>query len=281
MTQALTKTDELKRSVSLMKSQFKAALPKHIPTERFIRTIQTAIGTNPDLVQSSRQSFFAACTKAAQDGLLPDGREAAIVTFNSKSGKQASYMPMVAGILKKVRNSGELASLTAQVVYEKDEFKFWVDEQGEHITHTPLMFGERGGPIGCYALAKTKDNGIYIEVMTEEQINAVKNVSRGKNGPWSGDFFLEMWKKTVIKRLSKRLPMSTDLEFTMKADEELYDLEGAETEETQEDTPIRDVSKPSRLNDLMGDDGDEDDKEVIEAKAEQVQEPVSEEEVPI
>jgi hypothetical protein len=43
--------------------------------------------------------------KLAQDGLLPDGREAAVVMF----GNKAQAMPMIAGILKKVRQSGEVA----------------------------------------------------------------------------------------------------------------------------------------------------------------------------
>ena len=77
-------------------------------------------------------------------------------------------MSMVGGILKKVRNSGELSSITAQIVYENDEFNYYIDADGEHISHRPNMFGDRGKRIGAYALAKTKDGAIYVEVMTEK-----------------------------------------------------------------------------------------------------------------
>uniref|UniRef100_UPI00195373C4 recombinase RecT n=1 Tax=Klebsiella aerogenes TaxID=548 RepID=UPI00195373C4 len=46
-------------------------------------------------------------------GLLPDGREGAIVEFSGK----AQWMPMIGGLRKKVRNSGEIATWEAHVVY--------------------------------------------------------------------------------------------------------------------------------------------------------------------
>ncbi len=138
--------------------------------------------------------------KAAADGLLPDGREAALVQFKDS----VQYLPMVGGILKKIRNSGELSSITSQIVHKGDKFRYWVDGDGEHVEHEPLVFGERGEQIGVYALAKTKDGAVYIEVLTMAQIAAVKNVSRAKDGPWSGPFATEMHRKTAIRRLSKR-----------------------------------------------------------------------------
>jgi hypothetical protein len=76
-----------------------------------------------------------------------------------------------------------------------------------------------------FAIAKTKDGGVYMEVMGRSQIEQVRNVSRAKdNGPW-GPWYSEMARKTVIRRLSKRLPMSTDLEAVMHRDDELYELD--------------------------------------------------------
>lgn len=279
MSNALTPAQAVKKDLAAMKDQFKSALPNHISPEKFVRTIQTAVGTAPNLVVANKQSLFASAMKAAQDGLLPDGKEAAIVTFKNKQGEQiAQYMPMVGGILKKVRNSGELASITSQIVYKNDEFKFFIDDDGEHLSHTPELFKERGEAIGVYALAKTKDGAVYIEFMNSDEIKKVQNVSRGKNGPWSGPFASEMWRKTAIKRLSKRLPMSTDLEFTMRADDDLYDLE--QTEEKTEPPP-KDVTSPQRLSKLISEEAEQ---EVVETYADSDSEPteeLSEDEVPI
>lgn len=237
MSKALTPIEDLRRNLKALEPQFKMALPAHVTVERFTRIIVTAIQTSPSLLNANRASLYAACMKAAQDGLLPDGKDAALVPFKDT----VQYMPMVSGILKKVRNSGELASITSQIVHKNDTFKYWIDSNGEHLEHSPNMFEERGPVQGVYALAKMKDGSVYIEVLTMSQVEQVKKVSRSKDsGPW-GSFPEEMMKKTAIRRLSKRLPMSTDLEIVIKRDDDLYDLDTQPEENTvneiKEETP--------------------------------------------
>ncbi len=294
-SKALTPVDEIKGSLSKMEGQFKLALPPHIPVERFIRVVQTAITMTPDLAGADRTSLFAAAMKAAQDGLLPDGKEAAIVTFNVNLGnkanpkwiKKAQFMPMVAGILKKIRNSGELAMITSNVIYKNDEFRYWVDEQGEHLIHTPTIFSEdRGERIGVYALARTKDGAVYVEPMRASQVEDIKNASRSKDsGPWAGPFEDEMWRKSAIRRLAKRLPMSTDIEMTIHSDDEIFTppdpVEG-------EEAPIRETKKKSsRLHQTMGITNDmaeveQPAREVVETTVEsESAEPVSDADLPI
>jgi recombination protein RecT len=219
----------IRDEITNLAPQFKAALPPHIPVERFTRIVLTAVASDPDLARADRRSLLEASLRCAQDGLLPDKREAAFVVFNSnvaKNGEQATwvkkvvYIPMVAGLLKKIRNSGELASIAAHIVFENDQFDYQLGD-GEQINHKPLLKGPRGAPILAYAIARTKDGGTYREVMPREEIEAVRNFSKAKDsGPWSSPFYLEMWKKTVLRRLAKRLPMSTDLERDYFRDED-------------------------------------------------------------
>lgn len=247
-TKALKPVDELKSTLVKMEPQFKMALPAHIPPERFIRIVQTAVSTQPGLLSADRTSLFGACMSLAQQGLLPDNREAALVLFGSK----VTAMPMVAGILKKIRNSGELSSITAQIVHEHDEFQYWVDADGEHLSHRPKVFGDRGKEIGVYALAKTKDGAVYIEVMTTQQIESVRKVSRSKDtGPWAGPFQHEMWKKTAIRRLSKRLPMSTDLETAINTDDEMFQPAPQAPEPAETEVEVKAAPKRSRLKDAI------------------------------
>lgn len=248
----------LRNTLTQMEPEFQAALPEHVSAKKFVRTAMTAIQTTPALMRADRRSLFGELVKCASDGLLPDGQEAAIVPFKD----QAKYMPMVKGILKKVRNSGELASITAQVVYENDEFDYWVDTDGEHLTHKPKIFGDRGQKQGVYALAKTKDGGIYVEVLTSDDLKAIESASRGKNTPWSGPFRSEMEKKSAIRRLAKRLPMSTDLEQTIKADDEFYEFN--KPEEPRERAVVS--TTPSQLEQILEESGDP----VVDATAEKV-----------
>ena len=215
---------EVRSAVEKMAPQFKAALPAHIPVERFVRTTLTAVQTNPDLMEADRRTLFAAATRAAQMGLLPDGREGAIVTFGGK----CQFMPMLGGILKLVRNRGELASIDAQIVYKNDGFTYHpgVDQVPVHEVD---WFGDRGDAIGVYAVARMKTGDSYVEILNRRQIDQIRSVSRSKDsGPWVA-WWEEMWRKTAVRRLAKRLPLSTDLDgVTHDDDTELPPIAPAE-----------------------------------------------------
>jgi len=204
MTQMIKQFQE---TISRMDQQISDALPKHMPTEKFNRSLRTYMNENPKLLDCNRTSLLGAVMKCAQSGLFPDGREAALVKFKD----QVTFMPMVSGLLKLVRNSGEIKSITSHVVFNGEEFDYRISEEGEKFNHVPDFLGKKDDPIGAYALAITKDGGKYLCVMSKKEIMDVKSASRSStSGPWAGKFKLEMWKKTVIRRLTKTLPMSTD-----------------------------------------------------------------------
>jgi len=212
--------------------EFRAALPAHMPAERFARVVMTAVQQNPDLLRVERRSLWTSAMKCAQDGLLPDGREAALIPFNDrKRGMIAQYMPMIAGIRKKVRNSGEIATWDAHVVYANDAFEFELGDD-PFIKHRPALT-ERGKPVAAYSIATLKSGEKSREVMSLGEINAIRARSRAKDsGPWVTDF-AEMCRKTVARRHSKVLPMSTDLDDVLRRDDDLYDMQGAREEAAQ------------------------------------------------
>ena len=105
------------------------------------------------------------------------------------------------------------------------------------IVHKPFLGADRGKQIACYAIAKTKDGAIYREVMSVSDVEKVRSASRaGKFGPWV-DWWDEMAKKTVIRRLSKRLPSSADLDSVIKADDEAQGFTQIERREPINITP--------------------------------------------
>jgi len=250
--------EAMRLTVTKLESQFACALPPQIPVQKFIRTTMTAIQMNPDLLFADRRSVLAACMKAAQDGLLIDGREAALVIFRQRGEPVAQYMPMIGGLLKKLRNSGELATIAAHIAYEEDEFRYELGDE-ERIVHRPHLGTERGKPIAAYAIAKTKDGAVYREVMSVAQIEQVRDVSRAKNaGPWV-QWWDEMARKTVLRRLMKRLPSSADLDQVLSHDNETNDL-APQTSDAEQSL----VSRPSRLQASIGIDEDIPDAEIEE-----------------
>ncbi|CAO3358697.1 recombinase RecT [Azospirillum palustre] len=218
-----------------VKAQFALALPVHITPDKFVRTLMTAVAKNPDLAQADRRSLFNSCLEAAADGLMPNGKEAALVIFNTKDGKddrgrdiwikKVQYMPMVRGIRKLAFNSGQLKVLDAFCVHANDHFDY---EYGfdPNVTHKPPKLGQDRGPIiGVYAVSETKDGERSLEVMDRAAVEKVRAVSRSKDrGPWV-DWWDEMARKTVLRRLAKRLPLSEELERAINRDDALYEVE--------------------------------------------------------
>jgi recombination protein RecT len=176
---------------------------------------------------------------AAQDGLLPDGREGAIVPYSADAegaaSETAQWMPMIAGIRKKVRNSGALIDWNVQIVQEGDQFDYQLGDD-PFIHHKPSMKGGRTRKvIAAYSIATFKDGSKSREVMNLDQIEDIKKKSRAKKGPWADPiFYPEMCRKTVARLHAKQLPMSTDLDTLMRRDDELYDLQGGKEAEKEQ-----------------------------------------------
>lgn len=226
------KITSFKLDLSNRKDDFTVMLPKNLDFETFKQILVTAVITNPALLNADKQSLFMSIRKCAQDGLLPDGREGALVIFKTKRDgayiDAVQYMPMIAGVLKKLRNSGELLSISAHVIYENDVFDYQLGDD-EYISHKPT-FGERGGALGVYAIVKTKDGAVYREVMNKQEIELIRALSKTEiakkkyptmNSIWDSHWG-EMAKKTVIRRLAKRLPMSSDVVEFFNRDNENY-----------------------------------------------------------
>jgi recombination protein RecT len=249
MSKQISIIDEVRGTLQKMESQFKAALPTHITPQKFIRVAMTAIQTNPRLLDCDRRSLFAELIKCSQDGLVPDGAEASIIPY----GNQAKYTPQIKGICKRARNSGEIASLDSQVVYERDEYTSWTDEKGPHFKHVKAR-GDRGQAILTYAYAITKDGSFYFEEIDETQMQAIESCSKGKDSPWKGNFKDEMKRKSAMKRLCKyRLPSSADLDGMLDRDADLFgevqpaiDQPTATREVTKETPAITKVEKKTR-----------------------------------
>lgn len=248
--------ERVKAELMAAAPQFKAVLPKSVGVERFVQVCMMAAAGNIKLAEAvtssafSKRTFFAACAKCAQDGLIPDGREAALTYFknNREQGAlQIQYMPMIQGVLKKVRNSGEIRDIGAYVVHAKDQFSYELGDN-PHIRHVPAD-GDRGPPIKVYAVCRTKDGGVYREVLTEAEVKAVASVSRatGDDSPWNGPFKLEMWRKTALRRLSKVLPLSSDATNVIHADDDLF---GVTAEDPPADPPEPPAAKPRAANKL-------------------------------
>lgn len=215
--------EELQKQIALYTPKFLEALPEHIPVERYTRVLKLAVQRNGDLAKANLKSLFLAAQACAADGLLPDGKEAALVPYDG----MVTYIPMIAGLRKKARNSGQIAIWDVQAVCKNDFFEYQLGDNPK-IEHRPAL-RDRGPLIAVYSVAVMKSGEVSRDVMNVEEVEAIKNQAvKAKKGPWFVPaFYNEMAKKTVARRHYKSLPSSTDLDDLIRRDDALYDLEGA------------------------------------------------------
>ncbi|HEK1799896.1 TPA: recombination protein RecT, partial [Proteus mirabilis] len=206
-----------------MKAQLAAALPRHMTPDRMIRIVSTEIRKTPELANCDMQSFIGAVVQCSQLGLEPGNAlgHAYLLPFgNGKSKSGQSNVQLIIGyrgMIDLARRSGQIVSISARTVRQGDSFHF---EYGlnENLTHIP---GENeDSPIThVYAVARLKDGGVQFEVMTHNQIEKVRALSKAsQNGPWVSHWE-EMAKKTVIRRLFKYLPVSIEMQKAVILDE--------------------------------------------------------------
>lgn len=151
-------------------------------------------------------SLYLALLTAAQLGLNPSGvfGEGYIIPYWDPKLKHnvAQFQPGYRGLMKLVRQSGDIKSIRSVVVYSGDVFRFQEgsDPDVHHIIRTN---GDRGKPVGAYSIAEYKDDSWDAIWVPQVDIDkASQNTPAWKQWPD------EMAKKFAIKRHTKQLPMS-------------------------------------------------------------------------
>ncbi len=204
------------------KSTLAAVLPKHVGADRMLKIALGALRTTPKLMQARTDTLLGAIIQCAQLGLEPNTPlgHAYLIPFENRS-KGITEVQIVfgyKGLIDLARRSGQIVSIAAHEVREHDHFEY---EYGldEKLVHRPAM-GERGAVIAFYAVAKLVGGGYAFEVMSNADVIAIRDASQGwktavrfkkeASSPW-GAHFVEMGRKTVLRRLFKFLPVSIEL----------------------------------------------------------------------
>lgn len=206
------------------RSAIEAALPRHMTADRMLRIVLTEIRKNPTLSECDPTSFLGAVVQSAQLGLEPGSAlgHAYLVPFNNRQTgrKEVQLIVGYRGFLDLARRSGQIISFSAHAVHDGDEFEFTLglSETLRHIPNRDSVSKERR-MTAVYAIAKLKDGGHQLEVMSRDEIEGIRRRSKSKDsGPWTTDFE-EMAKKTVIRRLFKYLPVSIEIQRAVGLDE--------------------------------------------------------------
>lgn len=256
---ALTTIEPFKQELALMRPNFLPLLPKTVRPEKFEALVIAAVTSNPKLLECSRESLWRACVQGAELGLSlnPTMGEADILPVwnNRLRCNEAQFRPRYKGLMKLALQSGEVTSIRSVIVHENDEFDV-IEGLRRDLIHKPARTN-RGAMTNVYCVWTLKGLAEpQFEVMDREQVYKIRGRSSSKNkdgtviGPWVTDE-PEMWRKTVVRRASKYMPISceaftkavavdnladSDTEFDITEGGEIVDITASVEEPDYDDT---------------------------------------------
>jgi len=191
--------------------------PAHIIHEVEVGFAVQHLKANDYLLSIARKdpdSLLSAMSNVAGCGLSlnPAEKCAYLVPRKGKICFDPSYM----GLIRLATNSGSIEWVQAYAVHAGD--KFALREAGEPPIFESDPFSDRGEFKGVFCVAKTKGGDYLTTTMSAAEVyevrdtsEAYKNGTEGKRGPWESHF-LEMAKKSVVRRAFKMWPMSNENE---------------------------------------------------------------------
>jgi recombination protein RecT len=151
------------------------------------------------------------------------------------------------GLLKLATDSGSILWGRAELVYEKDIFKYKgpaaVPEHEADVFAT-----DRGKFVGVYCVAKTVEGDFLVDIMNAKEIEQIQASSKTTKAdtPWK-KWFGEMAKKSIIKRASKTWPRSDKNERLAQAIQIVNQHEGIDFDQDQEGLEYISESQLSEL----------------------------------
>lgn len=212
------------------KDKIAEALPRHLTADRMMRLVMTEMGRVPKLKECTPASLIGSILTCSQLGLElgPLGHAYLVAYKNSKlNAYECQFILGYKGMITLVRRSAEVQSISAHEVYMGDrfDFAFGLVEKCDHIPTE----GERGAFRGAYAVVRFKDGSHQFDYLSAFEINKIRDksadyknwVSSGKKWrePIWQEFYGEMAKKSVIRRMFKYLPVSTEIQRIVSLDE--------------------------------------------------------------
>jgi len=220
------------------KDLIQASLPKTITPERLIGVFTMVLKSSPALAKCTQSSLISAVIQTVQLGLQPGNiGHVYLVPFKNKGVQEVQLIVGYRGLCELVNRSGRAVVLSSEVVKGEDVFDY---EMGLNpkMRHIPAQ-GDRGEKVGVYAIAKNlAANEKVFVYLQKEDIEKVKNASKAKDSdysPWT-KWSEEMWKKTAVKRLCKLLPLSSEAQNQISADETIKNTISADIPSEKDET---------------------------------------------
>lgn len=238
-------------------------LSKHgISPQQFVQVVLSEIKKNEKLLQAFQDnpsSMFASILAGAEVGLIPSDMLGEFYLIPRMIKNKMTVTPLIGykGMVAILLRTGEITRIHTEVVYDCDIFEPTYGLEPS-IKHIPVFEKPRKAANikAAYAVAKNKSGEYNFCVVTRQEIEGVKAMSRYDNELYFNDAKNPnrwMEKKVALSQLSKMLPKDyySKKAISMDAMVEggaLLQLDDNNQIRIVENTPIR----PTRFRNIYG-----------------------------
>lgn len=185
-------------------SEFAKRLPATTDATKWTLQLATLVQKNPDLLACDPGSLLLAAYEAAELGvsLSPTLQLGYLIPYGGKAQFQISWR----GLVQRAYQTGGVRAFYAEVVHERDKFERQYAPK-RNLFHAPAD-GDRGAEIGAYALVEFHSGAIDWEYCDKALIERHRKHSKQPDSMMWTKFHEEGWRKTPIRILAKRLPLT-------------------------------------------------------------------------
>jgi len=223
MRQVAVREQEIKTGLVAQQKIIKSLLGDKAKSDKFMATA-VKVANDYKLSKCNTNSIIDACVTVAQMGLdlSPILSHAYLVPF----GNNVQLIVSARGYTALLSRTGWKTK--TYIVNEADTFEYKIDGFNEIVTFEKDIDDEKEIFKYAVALAQSPDGTLYVEVMNKKQIDKHRQSSSNQkdkpSGVWA-EWFAEMAKKTVLKKLVKSLPMGEDVSMVLSKDDKPVEAE--------------------------------------------------------
>jgi recombination protein RecT len=218
MSTAVAKTEGgLKNYLIANKNTILEACAHGVDPDRLIKTacLLASSKNGAAIAKCSPQSVLRAVVDCARFGIDPSFGRAYIIPYANEAELQIGYL----GLIDLAKRSGEIKSITAELVQEGDDFEVEFGTNPK-FSHRPKFQGGSNDYKSVYALAMFGDGHFEYTVLSKEDVEHIRRKSsKAPDSPAWKNYPGEMAKKCAIRRLCKTLPLTIEAREAIEQDD--------------------------------------------------------------
>lgn len=248
---SLAPASKQKRLIEFLTQQrgaIETVATKYLTAEKLLKYVGLALSRNPKLAECTPMSVLKCVITASQLGLDPSGTlgSAYLIPFKDECTLIVGYR----GLIDLIRRYCDI-QVEARAVFKGDVFD-WSYGTNPTLVHKPgaEWVGHAPSLTHVYAVFTWPDGRKTFEVMTRKEVDRIRFSSKnGERAPWAddggnanqGNGFIEMAKKTVVRRGVKLQPLTVEAQDAITAADEteattldiVADVEASEAKASQ------------------------------------------------